>query len=574
MTADYLALIDPHGLDPALVTRAATLARRHGMTERFRGDDLLLFASMPTTPLGDSGVLAGRVCGIDGHGLAALGAVTRQSGGRALMTRCWGDYIGFSRDTATPVVMAMRSPPGGMPAYRATLEAATLVSSSVELLIALGIAPTIDWSFVAQHLGFPHLRGRRTGLAGIDEIIAGECLMVGRDRTRRIALWTPWRLVGPERSVLDREHAADIVRDAVLSSVAALAAPSDTLLLELSGGLDSSVLAAALQAAGVRAIAVNLTTPGPEGDERPYARAVANRTGHRLIECAVADALDLTDAVWSRTARPGIPAMLRGADRQFLEVGRREGVDAYVSGSGGDCVFSTPQSATPAADAWRRFGLGRQFVRTAADVAEIHGASVWRALRLGWRQARRAPVRWERADAFLNLDAVPSEPVPHPWLDEPDEVLPGKRAHVRAILATLGHLDGYARQSIAPSLYPLLSQPVLEACLRVPSWLWVDGGRDRAIARLAFRDLLPAAVIDRRTKGTMDGYCVATFDRNRERLRDFLGRGHLAAHGLLDIDQVRSYLAQPPIRRDQRFYDLLPIIDCEAWLRGWLGAPD
>jgi len=571
---DYFAVIAPAGLHPANAQKAAEVAARHDLAQCFRAGDLLVFASAPSQPLGDTGALIGQACGVEPEHLSSLAAAARQSAGRALVTRCWGDYLVLCRDPAAQCVMAIRPPASTMPTLRATLGAVTLISSNIDLLLALGVAPRIDWDFVAQHLAFPHLRGHRTGIAGVDEVVGGECLTVRRETSSRLSIWSPWHFASADHRIDDREAATDSVRHAILSSVAELAAPFRTIMIELSGGLDSSIVAAALGAAGARCVAVNLRTPDAEGDERRYARAVAARTGHRLIEDAVDADLDLTGLAWSRTVRPGIPAMLKAADRRFLELAEREGCDAFFSGSGGDCVFAMPDAAAPVADRWLTAGGGLRFLRTAMAVAEVHDASLWRAVRRALRQAHQTPAPWPTASAFLRKEALPTRPDPHPWLSEPDGVLPGTRAHVRAIVATLGHLDGYARQSIAPSTYPLLSQPVIEACLHVPSWLWVDRGRDRAIARRAFRDLLPASVIDRRTKGAMDGYCMRNYDRNRERLTTFLERGHLATAGLLDRVHVAEFLDRPPLRSDPRFYDLLPIIDCEVWLRTWLGDPD
>ncbi len=69
---------------------------------------------------------------------------------------------------------------------------------------------------------------------------------------------------------------------------------------------------------------------------------------------------------------------------------------------------------------------------------------------------------------------------------------------------------------------------------------------------------------------SMDAYCLRNFEANRERLEPYLLDGHLAGAGLLDRPSVAAYLRQPVAQRDPRFYHLLPIIDAEAWARGWL----
>ncbi|MGK4422636.1 asparagine synthase-related protein, partial [Klebsiella pneumoniae] len=68
------------------------------------------------------------------------------------------------------------------------------------------------------------------------------------------------------------------------------------------------------------------------------------------------------------------------------------------------------------------------------------------------------------------------------------------------------YVEGHDPQDLLPTVSPLLSQPLVETCLGVPSWLWFEGGRNRVVARRAFAGDLPADVIWRRSKGTPDSF--------------------------------------------------------------------
>src|SRR3546814_18425449 len=83
-------------------------------------------------------------------------------------------------------------------------------------------------------------------------------------------------------------------------------------------------------------------------------------------------------------------------------------------------------------------------------------------------------------------------------------------------------IELYPRSTAAPQITPLLSQPIVELCLSIPTWQWVRGGRDRAVARAAVADLLPALIAQRRTKGGPTGFLRRVFnaradDRSEER---------------------------------------------------------
>lgn len=115
--------------------------------------------------------------------------------------------------------------------------------------------------------------------------------------------------------------------------------------------------------------------------------------------------------------------------------------------------------------------------------------------------------------------------------------------------------------------FPLLAQPVLEACLRTPSWMWIDGGLNRAVARDAFADRLPPGIRQRRSKGSYTGFLAGIYERNREVIRSMLVDGELASAGLLDIPALKAYIAQDLAPRDLSFLRLFDLCAVEAWIR-------
>ena len=82
--------------------------------------------------------------------------------------------------------------------------------------------------------------------------------------------------------------------------------------------------------------------------------------------------------------------------------------------------------------------------------------------------------------------------------------------------------------------HPLCSQPVVEACLALPTALLTAGGRDRGLARKAFRERLPDTIVNRRSKGEMTRIYGRLIVDNLDILRPWLIDGRLAALGLID----------------------------------------
>ncbi|WP_298282784.1 asparagine synthase C-terminal domain-containing protein [Novosphingobium sp.] len=493
-----------------------------------------------------------------------------------LVAHCWGNYLALHMSESGHPTWLLRAPLGHLPVYTAAVAGRLWISSHVpELAAARAVRPQIDWSFVATHLAFLHLKTAQTGLVGIEELLGGQWLDLAVEPARRTMAWSPGMFVRTDIEIADFADASRSLADSIDEAVRCLA-DEGKVLLELSGGLDSSIIAAALARCEAEAQAITLSTGSAESDERIYAQAAADAASIALTLRKVGIS-NLVGPARSREARPGLPVILGAADEMLAKEGTAQAITAFFSGAGGDCVFATPNAAGAATDVAIRSGwAARSTWRTIEALARYHNASVWSvAGRARRRLARGAndPADWPRTRGYL-ADTVPLPDAPlHPWLIETSGMLPGKRDHVHAILASLAHVDGYPRHAIAPTRFPLLSQPVVETALRIPSWLWVEGGQDRAVARAAFTDRLSDLIRDRRSKGALDGYALAAIEQQAEELLSFLLDGHLARQGLLDLARVECALRERARRADPRAHLLLPLIDTESWLRAWLGDP-
>lgn len=518
-------------------------------------------------------IAKGPRCTVIGQIFGKTAMIERTDVSAAALTRdCWGNYLAIGVGPGGEAAWILRAPLGHLPVLYQRQRETMRLASDPELLLG-PTRPLINLEFVAHHLAFPHLKTRATGITGIEELLGGECLQSDASGSWQMAvLWSPREWTTSRREISTMETAVGALRSAVSDAVCNLVQRHDHGLLELSGGLDSSVLASALAEADAGARAVTLVTEQAEGDERIYARTTAAATGLELDELPIGLNTAMARSGSLLTPRPGLPVVLWPADDALALHAHAIGAGVFVSGAGGDCVFCSPSSGAPAADAVLRFGWKRQAWQATGALARIHNASVWTVARkaLQFTRGRARPPAWPLRRGLLAGDCIPASPPHHPWLGEPEGVLPGKRDHVRAILASLAHVDGYPRHRIAPTRFPLLSQPVVETALRIPTWLWIDQGCDRAVTRQAWRGLLPDRILDRRTKGGLDAYAIQSVELSRETLRDFLLGGRLAAFHMIDRRGVELVLSSESRRGGDGVHALLPLIDVEAWLRSWL----
>jgi len=546
----------------------------------------MILAVAPDTPvvaLADEGLVIGTLFG---HGIARpLEKLSPSgveaallSGGRYLVQAYWGSFVAMLRQGEA--VVLLRPPFGDLPCLMTRTAGGTIVGSHIDLLRVAGApAVSVDYCAVVRQLIAGDLRQRATCLDGIEALRGGDRLAIGAGTTERATCWSPWTFVQSDRRVDDAAEADRRLRDYAIACTDLRTSHLGRPMLLLSGGLDSSVVAACLSARGRDFACLNLMTANPIGDERDYARMVAARVDRPLVERLMeAGTAQLERLASARLARPAA----RSFEQLVYEIAgaaaRELGCDGLVDGGGGDNIFGSVQSASPAADALLDPGGGPHFWRLCGDIGELAEESHWR---VAWRSYRRSrererPFRSPTGRRYLHPDthALADEALRHPWLDQPEGALPGRMAHVAMLVAAQAYVEDGRHGAKQHAVSPLVSQPLIEHCLRIPSWNWFANGHNRAAARRAFEAHLPREVVWRRSKGTPDALLVGLVEKNRLWLRDHLAGGLLAGAGLIDMAALLSELDDPRPARGTECGRILQLADAESWARGITAGPN
>lgn len=573
----YIALIDRSiGNADDRGRQFAETLRDAGMEPRSRMGRLALFVhkETPTLSLPGGGILLGDLYDAGGKpvkDLASLQHLSTQSALRQhLLDRYWGEYLLFQpAEEGIGNITVMRDPSGGMACAYSLQDDSRFITSDLSIASRIGLyRDRIDWDFVSRCLIYPRLKVSRTGLAGISELLPGCILSIDGKKASTHLAWSPWTFVAPAERQNDPIAAAQMIREATTSVVRAMAETDRALLLELSGGLDSSIVGACLANTHARVACCTVITPLPGSDERRYASKIAEQLGVDLLQQPLDfENADIGFELPKHTLRPAVWALGRAAGRAMDHAAESQGVNSLFSGGGGDTVFSYLRSAAPAADAFRACGLAAGY-KAILDLSRLHGCTVTKAARLTLRKlylAPKAPCKPEYS-LLSRTDEVSPQGL-HPWFSAPTNALQGDRERIFELAGNQLFADGALRAGGRRVRFPLLSQPVMEACLRVPSWMWIAGGRNRAMARSAFSEQLPHDVLNRRSKGTFMNYIFAVYRKNNEAISRFLLDGHLCARGLLDPHKLSLFLQRPPPTRDRSFMRIFELCMIENWVR-------
>ena len=250
------------------------------------------------------------------------------------------------------------------------------------------------------------------------------------------------------------------------------------------------------------------------------------------------------------------------------------GADAMFTGGGGDQLFFQFRDWWAAADYLSVRGFDVGFWDAAMDAARLGDLSVWRVMRLALRDHFGRGSSATEPRVHLSLAVSDALPAPHQIgrFAHPEEATIGslplaKRMHVQLLMSPTDTYDPYEREAAPEIVNPLLSQPVLERCLALPSYVLTAGGQPRALARRAFANDIPTEIASRYSKGGMEEHIVAVLRHNLAFARALLLDGQLVARGLLDRSKVEAVLSGRPTTLAAHTAEVHIYLGIEAWLR-------
>jgi asparagine synthase (glutamine-hydrolysing) len=261
--------------------------------------------------------------------------------GAGFLERLGGSFALALYDPAERRLLLARDRFGAKPLYWRRLPDGLAFSSAIApLLAAEPTPPRPDLEAVDQALVLGWVPAPRTGFAGIQKLPPGGRLVWRDGRIETDRFW--WLGFDRPRPPLDPERALDRLESVLDESVGSRLESARRPGLWLSGGLDSSYLAAlAAEHSGATPVTLTARDPGARDDEGVPAREMARRIGsehHEIVLRAeeLLTGLDAAVAVneepWSASPAAVIAALAEGT--------ARAGCDLVLTGDGADELFS------------------------------------------------------------------------------------------------------------------------------------------------------------------------------------------------------------------------------------------
>ena len=508
-----------------------------------------------------------------------------------------GMFAFVLHDTRRRRVIAARDHFGIKPLYYCTTpDGFFLFASEIKaLLVHPSVRAAVDAEALQDYLVFQYVLEDRTLFSGIRKLGPG-CVLELDLVSGKIETTQYWDLSfkidrhGTDQYFVDRLEwlLDDTVKQQLRSDV-----PVGTYL---SGGLDSSVVTtlAARHYPGALKCFTGAFREGPEFDESPYAKMVADATGSEMFlvhptqdefiellpeliyymdEPAAGPGL-FPQYIVSRLASKEVKVCLGGQGGDEIFGGYARYVVAYLEQALKGALFATNEegehivslaSILPNLPAIRRYvpmlqsfwsdglfeDMDRRYFRLvdrSGDAVEMYSAD--------FRE------RFDREEVFARFQRVFNHPDTQSYYN--------KMTHfdMQASLPALLHVED--RVSMANSLesrVPLLDRRIAELAASMWPAMKFKGGDMKHILKRTTRTLLPQQIVDRKDKM---GFPVPLHLWARDRARDFFGDVLLSRacreRGLFDMQQVEALMTrEAPFGR--RLWGLLNI---ELWHRRFI----
>ncbi|MBI5592232.1 MAG: asparagine synthase (glutamine-hydrolyzing) [Deltaproteobacteria bacterium] len=532
-------------------------------------------------------------------------------------TACLGRFIGMFAlaiwDGRSRRLFLARDQMGIKPLYYYYHDGSLIFASELKGILAFREIPkALDTGAVSLFLHYQYIPSPRTIYQHIFKLLPGHFLICDSE-TFSIRPWAetpnassrrpsfPSGISGGESACLDQlqEILTRVISDQMVSDV-----PLGALL---SGGIDSSLVAAIMQQVGSRPVRTfSIGFGESEFNEAPWAARVASCLGTSHTELYVT----------SKDALSAIPRLPEIYDEPFADASAipsflvsqltRSHVTVALSGDGGDeqfCGYTRYWATRAMASGFQRLpeSLRAWLYKTLSRVPAAFAGNLYNRLQFVLPSAFRSanfPDKWQKLIAQMNhadLQSLYRISVCL-WDRERIERLTGRfpessrfeQAFDRTMdwpdLSRLMWVDQQTyltdamlvkvdRASMAAGLeirVPLLDQRVVEFASKIPEDFLFQGGKGKHILRGLLSRYIPAALFERPKMGFAIPVSRWLRGELKPMLLDYLDEGRLKREGLFDTSLVAATVSDHLSGRANHPHRLWALLMWEMWREKWL----
>ena len=509
--------------------------------------------------------------------------------GPAFVERLRGMFAIALWDRPRRRLVLARDRMGVKPLYLAETADGLAFASEVRSLVSAGLVrPRLDPAAAELFMAWGYVPGPATLFAGVRKLPPASRLVYADGRVaEEREYWSPWEEPPAGGSW---EEDGDRLLELLRSATRARMVSDVPLGVMLSGGLDSSLIAALMTEVSERPVQTFSIgfAEDAAANELAEARHVARRLGtdHHELETSALDHPDLLDEALLHMEEP--IADLSCVGLLLLSRLARETVTVTLSGQGADELLGgyRKHQIAHAADLLGRVPPARAAVALAARLGAPESTRA---------RGLRALATTDPAERMLAMSRVlqPRERAAllRPELRRETDVAEPLRAHAdlagRSALTQTLYLDTrlalvdklllyFDKMSMATSLevrVPFMDHDVVSFCLALPDSRKVRLGNRKELLKRVAHGLVDDEIVDRRKRGFFRSALGAWLNAQQDGvLAETLLDPRTADRGLFREAEVKRLLelaGKGDIKADERLFCVFLL---ERWMREWVDA--
>ncbi|BDQ34697.1 asparagine synthase (glutamine-hydrolyzing) [Pseudodesulfovibrio portus] len=450
-------------------------------------------------------------------------------------------------------LVLVRDRMGIKPLYYSLADETVSFASELKGMLALPwVSRDIDLDALGRYFRLYSIPDPLSVIKDVRRLAPGHMLTV-RDGKVREEQW--WTLADVETVDTDMETAAAGLLEGIEDAVASHLVSDVPVGIALSGGIDSSGLAAlAARNAGEPLHTFSVAVPGSEHDEGAMAAEYAEVLGtiHHEIQFS-----DVTPGLLER--------FVRFADEPFAissglglfrvaEEASRCGVKVLLTGDGGDELFG--------GYLWRHGAPVPESNR-----AEAYARSMWHNGDMTLGEILLPGAKEALGDGGLAHLAMLYR---RPALGDPLKRRLYTDSCSTLVSEMLAKSDRMTMAHGVEGRVPLLDHHLVEKAFSLPSAVKLVDGQGKAVLRKALATVLPRSILDRRKRGFNVPVANTFRGETREYVLDVLSDAARAERGLYRPEVVRERFLDP-LARGHEFsleesHRLFAILALEMWM--------
>lgn len=495
-------------------------------------------------------------------------------------------------DTKKRRLFMARDRLGIKPFYYALTPQSLIFGSEIKTILACeSINPRFDRAQLREYLAFGYLSGAETFYEGIRKLMPGHYAEVGEDGKFEISQY--WDLPAPEHSDKSEKHYVQGYRQRLEDCVNSHLMSDVPIGVFLSGGLDSSVVAALMtkvRRQPVETFSVGYTEN--EYSELPFARIVAQHIGSRHHEVNVSCQdffAALPTLIWHEDEPVAWPSSVA---LYFVARLAREHVKVVLTGEGSDetlagytrYAFSLRNMAVDRVYRVLAPELLRRSIRHSIATSGLISATVRRKLAHTFLGADGTDWNSFYFDNFFSAfgrsdqeellsdecrEGDAYEHVSSYWEQSRGDLL--HRLLYTDIKSYLVELlmkqDNVSMAASIESRVPFLDHGLVEFAMTIPAHMQLRGLSGKEVLKKAAQDLLPQSIIRRPKLGFPTPWSGWLAGAQFDTVQDMLLQPRTLARGFFKLSAVEKILREHRAGYRDNYDRIWRLLNLELWHR-------